>query len=176
MKAKPKKNPEGKPRHIRATSAMAEERTQVIADLLAQHANKHHIKRLVKQMHKRELENGVAKPLWDVGWRQIEDYIARAREVLFRETDKTRAQARRESIAYYENFIATGKGTPRDRILAQERLDKIYGVEIHRIEMSGPGGAPVPVADKTPAPNLNKAKIAALIALGEGVLNATDKA
>jgi hypothetical protein len=172
-KKKPRKPPilrkGGKRPYQKGTREQIELRIQTVADLLAQHAKRTQVIRSIRELHKKEIEDKIAEPMWNLGWRQIDEYIARAREVLMADTNKTRAQARRESISFYENFISQGHGTPRDRIVAQERLDKVYGVEVHRIEMTGSAGGPIAIQDKTEVPKLSKQKLVALIALGESL-------
>lgn len=158
----------------KGTNAQIEERVEIIADLLVAHADPHRIVRMVREFHNKEVADKTKNPLWNLkSRRHIDRYIEKARELLLKQSDKTRAEARRESIRYYETFIATGQGTPRDRLIAQERLDKIHGVEVHRVELSGPDGKPIGTIDHTPV-KLTPERLHSLLKYAENAINAED--
>lgn len=76
--------------------------------------------------------------------RSVEVPISRAREILVAESGRSREEHRAESLAFYSRMKGDDKAKDRDRLLAQERIDKLLGLESpNKTELSGPGGAPL---------------------------------
>ncbi len=96
--------------------------------------------------------------MWDLDFRTIDVYISRARVIVEKASDTTRDQARAKAVAFYEQFINSAKGTPRDRIAAQQRLDEIFGIDAPkqvRTELSGPEGGPIATKQENPLAGLS---------------------
>jgi hypothetical protein len=83
---------------------------------------------------------------YDVDWRQTDRYMATARENRLEMLRQTKEYHRCNSLALYEQILSTG--TPREKIMAQERIDRLLGLESPRsISLGGIEGAPpIPVA------------------------------
>ena len=76
--------------------------------------------------------------------RTVERYLRRARDLMIKETGKPQIEHRAESLAFYQHVRKKHEEETRDRIRAQERIDKLLGLETpQRVEMSGPGGGPM---------------------------------
>lgn len=56
-------------------------------------------------------------------------YMLRAREAILADASRTRSEMKAESKAFYETFLNDPKVSARDKIRAQERLDKLMGLE-----------------------------------------------
>lgn len=69
--------------------------------------------------------------LYGVSARTCESYLARAREEIRAETDKPIEDHRADAYAFYESILANPEGDPRLRLKAQERIDKLLGLEVH---------------------------------------------
>lgn len=86
---------------------------------------------LCRRLYKGDIKRILAKK-YSVCPRTCEDYIARARATLLTESGKTQEEHRLESLRFYESIIAgdgLGESTLRDRLHAQERIDKLFGLE-----------------------------------------------
>src|SRR5437762_3384351 len=59
----------------------------------------------------------------------IERYLARAREVMLTDLTRGRQLLRADRLALYESILADPKAARRDKIKAQERIDKLLGLE-----------------------------------------------
>jgi hypothetical protein len=97
---------------------------------------------LAKRAYKSEIKALLYKR-YDVSARQAEVYIARARELRRQESGATPEEAREDSVALYISLIRESEDE-RVKLIAQERLDTIFGVY-------APPKVPV-LPDGTPAP------------------------
>src|SRR5438874_2027192 len=59
----------------------------------------------------------------------IERYLLRAREVMLTDLTRGRQLLRAEGLALYESILADPKAAHRDKVKAQERIDKLMGLE-----------------------------------------------
>jgi hypothetical protein len=59
----------------------------------------------------------------------IEGYLGRAREALIIDLTRGKQAFRADSLALYESILADSKAAVRDKIKAQERIDKLLGLE-----------------------------------------------
>jgi hypothetical protein len=82
---------------------------------------------------------------YNVKHRQAGVYIARARRLLRAEAGLSPEQARCDSIALY-NSLVRECDDPRVRLLAQKRLDELFGIDAPPKAPVGPTGYPVPAA------------------------------
>ena len=73
----------------------------------------------------------------DVSSQILEQLVARARDTLMNRITQVKSEAFGRSIAFYESMIASTASTPRDKIRAQERLDKLLALEP---QFQTPGG------------------------------------
>lgn len=91
---------------------------------------------------------------YGIDWRQTDNYIARARDNRLEMLRQTKEYHRCNSLALYEQILSTG--TPREKIMSQERIDKLLGLESPRsISLGGIEGAPpIPVAGHRYDPKL----------------------
>lgn len=62
--------------------------------------------------------------------RTIQNYLARAREQIQANAAQGRAVLRADSLALYESGIDDDKVPFRDKVKAQERIDKLLGLEV----------------------------------------------
>ena len=109
----------------RCTEREAEERTQLVVDLMSLGYHDGQIKRTVSGRY-------------NVSPRSTEIYLGRARQVL-RETAEGEPQEHRgRSLNVYAKVVRDPTATNFERIKAQSRIDKILGLEApQRIEHSG---------------------------------------
>lgn len=94
---------------------------ELIADMMARRFHKGSIKAAV-----RVLLEKVNIP-WD--HRKYEEMANEARELMRMAAGETRETAREKSIAFYENVLRDEGVDARTKIAAQERLDKMLGLE-----------------------------------------------
>jgi len=88
-------------------------------------------------------------------WRQTAEYIARARRQQLERANKTKTDVFAEAVDFYETVISNPKVRMADKLVARERIDKLFGIyppKIVRTQMEGvEGGAPIETKDITPA-------------------------
>jgi ribosomal protein L23 len=76
--------------------------------------------------------------------RQCEDYLSEAKKRACERTGKSRKALRNDSYALYMSIATDETAPPLVRIKAQERVDRLLGLESpQRKELSGPGGEPL---------------------------------
>ena len=61
--------------------------------------------------------------------RTIERYLARAREALLADLTRGRQTHRADALGFYESVLADHTASLRDKVKAQERIDKLLGLE-----------------------------------------------
>lgn len=114
MSDQPQPKPRKKP--VKPTREEIQDRVEFTVFLLCRRLYKCDIKRILKKKY-------------SVAARTCEEYLARARAVLVKESGKTQETHRIESLRFYESVIAGDGTTMRDRLHAQERIDKLLGLE-----------------------------------------------
>jgi hypothetical protein len=65
----------------------------------------------------------------DIDHATIERYLTRAREGMLADLTRGRQTFRAGSLAFYESVKADPTATVRDKVKAQERIDKLLGLE-----------------------------------------------
>lgn len=100
----------------RTSKTDLEQRIELTHRLLASRARKGDIKKTL-----------IAR--WGVSARTAENYLARARERILADSQQPREQHRANAIAFYESIIGDMQASTRDRIKAQERMDRLLGLE-----------------------------------------------
>jgi hypothetical protein len=131
--------------HKRPKPSFAEmdERVDFVCELLARNLHYHQLKR--------EFRNRFG----DCSHSTIANYVARARARLYQQVEHDRKDHVAEALATYRDIFQDPVCTPREKIMARERMDKILGVEAPtRVESSGPGGGPINVESAIKASNL----------------------
>jgi hypothetical protein len=61
--------------------------------------------------------------------RTVERYLRRARDLIVADTGRDKQEHRAESYAFYVEVRGNAKALPKDRLRAQERIDKLLGLE-----------------------------------------------
>jgi hypothetical protein len=61
--------------------------------------------------------------------RTVERYIFKARALCRKDTGKDRESLRHDAIAFYKSVVSDMHVSPKDRLKAQERIDKLLGLE-----------------------------------------------
>ena len=109
----------------RCTEAEMEERIALTADLLALHYHKTQIRATI-----------IAR--YGISGSTAEKYLARARAKLRALLDGDIEEHRSKSLTVYAKVVRDPQATPREKVLAQQRIDKILGLEsAHKVEHSG---------------------------------------
>jgi hypothetical protein len=85
-------------------------------------------KLLCRRLYKSDIKRAL-KQRYSMPARTCEDYIARARERIVAETGESKPEHRAKSLAFYESVLADPEEKAADRIRAQERIDKLLGLE-----------------------------------------------
>jgi hypothetical protein len=93
------------------------ERVRLVADMLARGYRKLDIKLLVKKK-------------FGVTARTVENYLSHARRMLMEELGTTRHEQRAKSLDFYKSILKdTSNANTKERLQAQQRIDKILGLE-----------------------------------------------
>lgn len=90
--------------------------------------------------------------------RTVERYLARARERMVDESGKTKDELRADSLNFYLGIARDMTADPRSRIMARERVDRLYGLD-QPIKV-----APTDPTGERPYANLSDAELAARLA------------
>lgn len=86
----------------------------------------------------------MARSSWGVDHRTAFRYMARASKILSDSANLPLAEMRTRAMGFYESVMRDGKASHRDKIRAQERIDKLFGLEAPtRTEVTGHGGGPI---------------------------------
>lgn len=104
-------------KHSRSTHKSFEERIEVARKLLSARMRHGDVKRYLKNTY------GVAT-------RQAETYIARARKLMREETGRPKDEHVADSYAFYCSVIADPNASHKDKLRAQELLDKLLGLPV----------------------------------------------
>jgi hypothetical protein len=94
------------------------ERTELCRSMLQRRVPKGTIKRAVRQRFGADIDHAT-----------IERYLTRAREALLTDLTRGRQTHRADALGFYESVLADSKAAFRDKIKAQERIDKLLGLE-----------------------------------------------
>jgi len=97
---------------------------EMVADAMAQRARKYQLKELIRNClaNTQHADPSIAT---------IERLCTDARALLRASIGLNRDEGRKTSIALYESIIACNASAPKDKIKAQERIDKVLGLEHH---------------------------------------------
>jgi len=94
-------------------------------------------------MTKKRLIKQVIKGEYGLQARQIDRYLSRAREEMMAESDRSVDEHRADAYHFYLSVLQDSKTSIRSKLLARERIDKLYGLEKHKLEVTGGEGAPL---------------------------------
>jgi hypothetical protein len=94
------------------------ERIELCRSMLLRRVPKSTIKKAFRQRFGAEIDHGT-----------IERYLTRAREGMLIDLTRGRQNHRAGSLAFYESVLADPKAAVRDKVRAQERIDKLLGLE-----------------------------------------------
>lgn len=111
-----------------------EERTEFVMELEAQYMHEGQIKRMFREKY------------GDVHYTTILDYIQRARARFKQSANVKPSDVAERAMAFYQAVIRDPCSTVTERIKAQERMDKIFGIEApSRSELSGVNGGAIQI-------------------------------
>jgi hypothetical protein len=118
----------------KATQQEIDARIEFVASMLSSRSRK-------AEIHKQ------CRKKFNVEWRMADYYITRAREIILERLRETKEIHRSKALALYEKVIH--EGTPREATLAQERIDKLLGLEQPRaLNIGGiEGSAPIKISE-----------------------------
>ena len=94
------------------------ERIELCRSMLLRRVPKSTIKRAFRQRFGADIDHGT-----------IERYLTRAREAMLIDLTRGKQALRADSLAFYESILADSKAPCRDKVRAQERIDKLMGLE-----------------------------------------------
>lgn len=143
---------------VKHTPQEIEKRVDDVETLLGRRARKSQIHEIICKKY-------------NVDWRTVDLDIGRARARLLQRLNETKNEHKSKALALYEQILLTGN--PREKILAQERIDKLLGLEAPRqIGIGGGDGMPpvqTVVKDVTERPlkGYSKDDLKAIIALAQ---------
>lgn len=110
-----------------------EDRIRFTSHLVGQRLFKGDIKRVLKQR-------------WGVNPKTAGTYITRAKRLLARQAGQSIEEHRMDSHAFYNSIMNHPSATLRDKMWAQQRIDALFGLEIHTIRHEGNDSKPVVVS------------------------------
>ena len=88
---------------------------------------------MARKLLSQRLSNGEAKRVmgrkYNLSPRSVERYLRRARTLLLLESEKTASAHRSEAYNFYASIVGNLKEKTRERILAQQRIDKLFALE-----------------------------------------------
>jgi hypothetical protein len=94
------------------------ERIELCRSMLLRRVPKATIKKAFRQRFGQDIDHGT-----------IERYLTRAREAMLVDLTRGRQNHRAGSLAFYESVLADHNASLRDKVKAQERIDKLLGLE-----------------------------------------------
>jgi hypothetical protein len=118
-------------RHLGSTLAAMLERTEYVAGLLARGLPKGQVKRAIYAA-------------FGCGARQAETLISRAREALVGWSGQPKSELWVEAVAFYRSVIQAPGVELRIKLLARERLDRMFGLEPPHVRVVRPAHPPWP--------------------------------
>ena len=92
------------------------ERVRLAAEMLSKGYYKHQIKKAFREK-------------FDIGHKQTQIYITRARKMLVELAGEDREELLGRSLSLYRSFVKDETQDARMRLLAQQRIDKLLGLE-----------------------------------------------
>jgi hypothetical protein len=102
----------------RPTTDEIAERIELCRSLLLRRVPKGTIKKAFRQRFGADADHGT-----------IERYLTRAREDMLADLTRGRQTHRAGALAFYESILADPAVAARDKVRAQERIDKLLGLE-----------------------------------------------
>jgi len=90
----------------------------------------------------------LVKDRYNLGHRQADNYLTRARGVMLAQTGKPMAEHKADAYEYYKGIIKSSTIGDREKLIARERLDKLLGLEVYNFHHSGGVGAGGPIFDR----------------------------
>jgi len=66
---------------------------------------------------------------YEVSWRQADRYVSRARELIKDDLRRSPTEHRADAYSFYRGIIEDPDVAPREKIRAQERIDKLLALE-----------------------------------------------
>lgn len=114
------------------TSAELQEREDLAFDLLSRCFHKSQIKKHFKERY-------------NCSARTVEKYLSRARGRMAIQAQQAKGDLRAESLAFYLSVLRNNAATVKDKLLARERIDRLYGLD-----------APLKIKDVTEADKLKE--------------------
>jgi len=119
---------------VRPTEDEMEEKIEFVMELEAQYMHEGQIKRMFREKY------------GDVHYTTILDYIQRARARFKQSANVKPSDVAERAMAFYQAVIRDPCSTVTERIKAQERMDKIFGIEApSRSELSGVNGGAIQI-------------------------------
>lgn len=110
--------------------------------------------RIARELSARRIPKGTIKRTlaeqFGLSARSIETVFARAREEALAEFGKPKAEHQSDSLEFYQTVIRDPKASNKDKIRAQEGIDRLLGLSAQfksTVELSGPDGQPIQVAE-----------------------------
>jgi hypothetical protein len=100
------------------TAEQIAERVEYVARLLRGQLPKYRIRELFRARYGSH-----------VHWRTVDNYVVRAREAIRREEGIDPKREKQSSLDVYRSIVSDPEATRREKILAQERIDKLLGLE-----------------------------------------------
>ena len=137
-----KRNPLRVPVVASKPTRVTDELISLAEDLLARRIAKGDVKRLLTARYLKDNPKGRISP------RSLETVISAARAAILAGTGRDREEHRAESLALYQAVIRAPGTSAKDRLRAQECIDRLLGLSAPlRHEVTGKDGAALPVAN-----------------------------
>lgn len=117
---------------------------------------------LARMVNKASIKKTLAEK-FSLGARSAENYLARAREEIRQRAGRSLDDLKIDAAAYYQSIMADQTTAMRERILALEGFVRLFGLaRPERIEVSGPDGGEIKVANKPSLDGLTPEQLAVL--------------
>ena len=131
----PQKRIKGTPRAPRATHRERDTRISLVRKLISARMTNGEIKRAMATQ-------------FGLSPRTAEGYISRARAEIMEDLGRSREDHQADAYTFYCAVVGNREASNRDKIKAQERIDKLLGLESPAKisqELTGPGGEPLTI-------------------------------
>lgn len=103
---------------------------------------------LLSARQEKHIIKAALKAKYKIHARTAETVISRARERIRQQTTRSPDEHRLDAYAFYNSIVSDTERSAKERILAQERIDKLLGLQRpERLEVSGPNAGPIETAD-----------------------------
>ncbi len=110
--------------------------------------------RIARELAARRIPKGTIKRTlgeqYGLTARSVERVMARVREEALEEFSRPKSDHQADAMEFYSSVIRDPKASVRDKIRAQEGLDRLYGLSAQfraSVELSGPDGNAIQVAE-----------------------------